>query len=128
MFERNGVEVINRDAMADEELPKADAITMFHVVEHLPNSPKALFGRCMTALPSGGAFVIAVPNAKPSQADRRSARQVKWSTMVDWDEQPKFRAHVREADVSDLRYIAADLGLASVEVRGRNFLRHAQQE
>jgi cyclopropane fatty-acyl-phospholipid synthase-like methyltransferase len=123
LFERYGVEVVNRDMMRDEPLPKADAIGMFHVMEHLHNSPKNLFSRCLDALPSGGVFVISGPNSQNLR--KRIAApvgKVKWSSMVDWYEKPVFRGHVREPDVSDLRYIANDLGLSDIELLGRNFV------
>ena len=41
--------------------------------------------------------------------------------MQDWYEVERFRSHVREPDVDDLRYIAADLGLESARVIGRNW-------
>ncbi len=42
--------------------------------------------------------------------------------MKDWYETDRFRGHVREPDVGDLQYIAADLELASPEIMGRNWL------
>jgi hypothetical protein len=41
--------------------------------------------------------------------------------MRDWYEVEQFRSHVREPDVTDLRYIAADLGLKNARVIGRNW-------
>ena len=42
--------------------------------------------------------------------------------MHDWYETEVFRGHVREADVSDLLYIAKDMRLAEVRIVGRNWL------
>ena len=46
----------------------------------------------------------------------------KWSRMEDWYEEDRFRGHVREPDVADLRYIGADLDLKNIEILGRNWL------
>jgi hypothetical protein len=46
----------------------------------------------------------------------------KWSEMQDWYETVKFRGHVREPDVSDLMYIARDMGLVDIAIHGRNWL------
>jgi hypothetical protein len=45
----------------------------------------------------------------------------KWTPMWAWYEVERFRSHVREPDVDDLRYIAADLGLCNVKIIGRNW-------
>jgi hypothetical protein len=42
--------------------------------------------------------------------------------MEEWYEEEVFRGHVREPDVSDLYYIARDMGLQSIQVVGRNWL------
>jgi hypothetical protein len=45
-----------------------------------------------------------------------------WSPMEEWYEQSEFHGHVREPDVSDLRYIASDMGLREIQIIGRNWL------
>jgi len=45
-----------------------------------------------------------------------------WSAIRDWYEPDMFRAHVREPNVSDLRYICNDLQMNIVEIHGRNWL------
>ena len=45
-----------------------------------------------------------------------------WSLMQDWYEEKTFRGHVREPDVTDLRYIARDMALEGVRIVGRNWL------
>jgi hypothetical protein len=45
----------------------------------------------------------------------------KWSAMQDWYDAPRFRGHVREPDVEDLRYIARDMELTQVRILGRNW-------
>ncbi len=42
--------------------------------------------------------------------------------MGDWYEAERFRGHVREPDVGDLRHIAEDMGLRDVRILGRNWL------
>jgi hypothetical protein len=46
----------------------------------------------------------------------------KWSTFSEWYDPDRFRGHVREPDVEDLRTIARDMGLIDVEIHGRNWL------
>ena len=92
-------------------------------MEHWHHSPKALFGHLMRALRPGGLFFLGVPNC----VNLRKRITVplgrgKWSTMADWYEPPRFRGHVREPDIDDLRYIARDLGLREVRIIGRNWL------
>jgi hypothetical protein len=45
----------------------------------------------------------------------------KWSSMADWYEDPIFRGHVREPDVDDLFYIAREVGLVDVYIKGRHW-------
>jgi hypothetical protein len=42
--------------------------------------------------------------------------------MTEWYEEARFRGHVREPDVADLRYIARDMQLKDIEIHGRNWL------
>lgn len=123
LFTRYGVETVDRDVLAEEPFPAADAITTFHTVEHLHNSPRAMLHRVLTALHPGGVFVLGVPNATNLRKRIMAPLgKVKWSTMTDWYDTPVFRGHVREPDVPDLRYIASDMGLEQVSIHGRNFL------
>lgn len=121
-----GVEVRRRDILAeplDLEPASLDAITCFHVLEHLPASPRPLFHQMRDALRPGGAFVLAGPNAVNLR--KRVAvplGRAGWSPIEEWYGSARFRGHVREPRAQDLRYIASDLGLRDVEVRGANFL------
>jgi SAM-dependent methyltransferase len=124
-----GVHVKRRDIIADGldlEPASFDAMTLFHVLEHLPFSPKQLLHEMAAALRSGGAFVVAGPNAvnlrKRISVPLGTAH---WSPMEDWYESDRFRGHVREPTVGDLVYIAEDLGLEQVSITGRNFLGYA---
>jgi len=99
-----------------------DAVTIFDSLEHWHRSPKRLFASVLDALTPGGLFIIGTANA----VNLRKRITVplgsgKWSQMAHWYETETFRGHVREPDVDDLRYIARDMGLCDVEIRGRNW-------
>lgn len=121
-----GVQVKRRDIIAnglDLEPSSFDAIAIFHVLEHLPLSPKPLFHEMVHALRPDGVFALAGPNA----VNLRKRISVplgtaSWSPMADWYESERFRGHVREPTVRDLRYIAQDLNLNQALISGRNFL------
>jgi SAM-dependent methyltransferase len=126
LMDRHGVDVRRRDIIADGldlEPASLDGITCFHVLEHLPFSPKPLFREMAAALRDGGAFLLAGPNA----VNLRKRLSVPfghgaWSAMDDWYETERFRGHVREPSVADFGYIARDLELERVEITGMNFL------
>lgn len=120
-----GVEVLNRDVIAlglGWPENSVDLITSFDSMEHWHASPKALFAEVMTVLRPGGWFLLGVPNAHNLRKRIETPLgRAKWSQMADWYEKPVFRGHVREPDVADLRYIAADMGLTDVTIMGRNW-------
>jgi SAM-dependent methyltransferase len=120
-----GVRVVKQDILK-EPLPfianSIDAFTCFDVLEHLHASPKALLHNMKLCLKPGGTLLLGLPNC----VNLRKRITVplgfgKWSAMREWYESPVFRSHVREPDVSDLRYIARDLGLQNVRIKGANF-------
>jgi len=123
---RHGVEVVSCDVVESGLLDiagKFDIITSFDSMEHWHHSPKKLFHEVVEKLNPGGVFVLSVPNC----VNMRKRITVplgsgKWSGMQDWYEADKFRGHVREPDVSDLRYIARDMGLVDIKIYGRNWL------
>lgn len=131
LFEAEGVEVIDRDLIADGLTFPAgslDAVTSFHSMEHWHNSPKALFASMSSALTQGGLFVLAGPNCVNLR--KRITTPLghgKWSQMADWYETTPFRGHVREPDVRDLLYIVDDMRLVEPEILGRNFLGYRSQ-
>ncbi|WP_295455997.1 class I SAM-dependent methyltransferase [uncultured Thiodictyon sp.] len=121
-----GVDVVSRDVIRSglKDLEgRFDIITSFDSMEHWHHSPKQLFCEVVEKLKPGGIFCLGVPNC----VNLRKRLTVplgfgKWSSMQDWYETKVFRGHVREADVSDLRYIVRDMGLAEVRLVGRNWL------
>jgi SAM-dependent methyltransferase len=124
IWERYGVELDYRDVLTDgfSDIGNVDAITAFHLIEHLHNSPKHALHEAVSRLKAGGVLVIAVPNA--ANLRKRITVPLKGSapTPFDhWYQDPVYRGHVREPVVADLKAIAADLGLRA-EILGRNFL------
>jgi len=128
LYASHGVEVVSRDVVANQlDFPprSLDVITIFDSLEHWHNSPKRLLACIPPALKAGGLFILATPNC----VNLRKRITVplgrgKWTAMQDWYEQETFRGHVREPDVDDLRYIAADMGLKNYDIIGRNWAGH----
>jgi SAM-dependent methyltransferase len=121
-----GVEVVSRDVVEKGilDIPGSfDVVTTFDSMEHWHQSPKRLFHEVVQKLNAGGAFVLGVPNC----VNMRKRLTVpfgigKWSGMQEWYEADRFRGHVREPDIGDLKYIARDMGLRDVRLFGRNWL------
>jgi len=126
LHKRFGVEIISRDVIqiGISDIPgKFNIITTFDSMEHWHNSPKKLFHEVVEKLKPGGVFVLGVPNC----VNIRKRISVplgkgRWSRMEEWYEADKFRGHVREPEISDLRYIASDMGLTEIKIYGRNWL------
>ncbi len=121
-----GVDIVERNIVEDSvDFPpdRLDMAVSFHSIEHWHRSPKRLFADVRQALRPGGLFILAGPN-NVNLRKRLTALvgRAKWSAMADWYEAELFRGHVREPDVGDLHYIAADMGLEGVEIIGRNWL------
>ena len=124
LLDEYGVEVRRENFLESElDLGRLDAATAFHVLEHMPASPKPLLHKMRNALRPGGVLVLAGPN-NVNLRKRITVPLGKgaWSSMADWYEADLFRGHVREPNVSDLFYMASDLELQDVRVYGRNFL------
>jgi SAM-dependent methyltransferase len=121
-----GVEVVERDVIADglELAPQSfDAITSFDSLEHWHHSPRRLLRGVVAALRPGGWLVLGAPNRVNLR--KRLTTPLghnTWSPFDEWYLPDRFRGHVREPDVRDLRRIAGDLALRDVEVIGRNWL------
>jgi SAM-dependent methyltransferase len=126
LHRRLGVEIIERDVIKNgiHDIDGTfDVITTFHSMEHWHNSPKALFHQIVHKLNPLGVFVLGVPNC----VNMRKRITVpfgigKWSSIQQWYEAELFVGHVREPDVSDLIYIAKDIGLTNIKIHGRNWL------
>jgi 2-polyprenyl-3-methyl-5-hydroxy-6-metoxy-1,4-benzoquinol methylase len=121
---KHGVKVISIDASKGLPLDQSyEVMTCFASIEHYHNSPKRMLHSMMDHLVPGGLFVLSVPNAvdllKRIQTPLGRAR---WSPMEEWYEAQEFRGHVREPVVSDLRYLARDLGIADAQILGRNWI------
>lgn len=122
----HGINIVNEDLVKEtpHTLPSADVYTSFDSMEHWHHSPKNLFATISSNLKvTKGGFVLGVPNC----VNMRKRITVpfgygKWSQMVHWYEVEQFRGHVREPDVSDLKYIARDIGFDSFEIVGRNWV------
>lgn len=121
-----GIDVVQRDVIEEglELAPGAwDAITSFDSLEHWHHSPRRLLHGLVAALRPGGALVIGAPNRVNLRKRITTPLGVNtWSPWEEWYEAERFRGHVREPDVRDLRRLAGDLGLLDVEVLGRNWL------
>ncbi|MBW4623007.1 MAG: class I SAM-dependent methyltransferase [Cyanosarcina radialis HA8281-LM2] len=121
-----GVEVIRRNVIENgiDDIPGTfDVITTFDSMEHWHHSPKRLFHEVVKKLKPGGVFVLGVPNCVNIRKRITVPFGIgQWSLMQDWYEPDKFRGHVREPDVGDLIYIAADMGLTNTKIYGRNWL------
>jgi SAM-dependent methyltransferase len=126
MPEMIGFERISRDVVKeglDFKSESVDVFTSFDSIEHWHHSPKAVFKEIMRALRPGGLFLIGVPNAVNLRKRLSVPLGVSnWSSIEDWYETPIFRGHIREPVVSDLSYIARDMGLVNVEIIGRNWM------
>lgn len=125
-LERGGVEIHDRDVVASGlglQPESVDAVSAFHVLEHLHGSPRGWFQEAVAALRPGGTFVLAGPNAVNLRKRLTvPLGKTNWSTLAEWYYEPVFRGHVREPVVADFAEIAGDLGLERVRVVGRNFL------
>lgn len=127
VWDEHKVELVRRDVLTEGmgDIEHVDAITAFHIVEHLHNSPKAFLHDAVDRLKPGGVLIIAVPNG----ANLRKRITVPLlgtapTPFEHWYEEPVYRGHVREPVVPDLKAIAADLDLTP-KIIGRNFLGRA---
>lgn len=121
-----GVEIERRDVIEDGvELEPAtfDAVTSFDSIEHWHHSPRRLLHGLVAALRPGGTLVLGAPN-RVNLRKRLTTPfgHNEWSPFQEWYGPDRFRGHVREPSVGDLRMIARDLGLERTEIVGRNWL------
>jgi SAM-dependent methyltransferase len=119
-----GVRVISADASKGIPIDeKFDVMTCFASIEHHHNSPKRMLRSMVDHLVPGGLFVLSAPNAVDiMKRIQTSLGRAKWSAIEEWYDRQEFRGHVREPIVSDLAYIARDLGIADFRILGRNWI------
>lgn len=121
-----GVEVMRRDVIEEGvelEPGTFDAVTSFDSIEHWHHSPRRLLHRLVAALRPGGTLVLGAPNRVNLRKRLTTPLgRNEWSPFEEWYRPERFRGHVREPSVGDLRLIADDLGLEQVEIVGRNWL------
>ena len=126
--EAYGITALQSDVLEDTwTFPDAslDAVTSFDSMEHWHSSPKKLFQSIVTSLKPGGWMILGVPNAANLKKRIEALFGfTEWSAMEDWYESPRFRGHVREPTVRDLRYIGRSLGLRDIQILGFNWLGH----
>jgi SAM-dependent methyltransferase len=126
LHRERGVEVVRRDVIEDGvtlEAETFDAITTFDSIEHWHHSPRRLLHHLEAALRPGGTLVVGAPNRVNLRKRLTTVFGVNdWSPFEEWYIPNRFRGHVREPTVGELRGIASDLGLDHVEVLGRNWL------
>lgn len=119
-----GVEVSRRDVLHDGiGLPDpVDAITFFETIEHWHNSPRRALHEAVESLTPGGVIIISLPNCVGlSKRVLTPLGRARWSSFEDWYFEQRFRSHVREAALPDMRAIAQDLKLSSYRLFGRNW-------
>jgi 2-polyprenyl-3-methyl-5-hydroxy-6-metoxy-1,4-benzoquinol methylase len=97
-----------------DELGRFDLVTMYHVLEHIPNPLAAMEG-IKRLLAPGGLLVLEVPNARGLQARFKGPR---WQYFE--------RHHVNYFGPRHLRSLAAKLGLQVVAASGFYHLSHPQ--
>ncbi len=120
------VEIFARDVVKsgiNDISGEFDVITSFDSMEHWHNSPKKLFREVYKKLRPGGKFILGVPNCVNIR--KRLTMPFgffRWSPIETWYDEEIFRGHVREPDVSDLHYIADDMGLIDCQIVGANWL------
>ncbi len=98
------------------------AAVCIDVLEHLHHSPRPLFSRVVAALVPGGRLVLGAPNAVNLRKRLAVPLGVSgWSRLPDWWQPDRFRGHVREPTLPELRWMVRALGLSVDAVYGRSF-------
>jgi SAM-dependent methyltransferase len=124
LHRRAGVEVIQRDVPNDGiGLPgSVDAITFFETIEHWHNSPRRALHEAVESLTPGGVIIVSLPNCVDlTKRILTPLGRARWSSFEDWYHEERFRSHVREAALPDMKAIAKDLKLSRYRLFGRNW-------
>jgi len=127
LMKKNKVKSIKKDLSDVNNLnidfKNTSVICTFNFIEHLHNSPKRLFKKCLKEIKYNAPICIGTPNSN-NLRKRFSAifGNYSWSNFEEyWDDYP-FRGHVREPSVSDLNEIVQRLGYTKYQNYGRNWL------
>jgi SAM-dependent methyltransferase len=99
-----------------------DAVTSYHCLEHLHQSPKAVLESALRVLKPGGRLLVEVPNAvNLLKRFKVLAGRTNYGSYEDFYDAANFTGHVREYAVCDLHALARRLGLSSYAIYGRNW-------
>jgi len=124
LHRRAGVEVIRRDVPNDGiGLPgPVDAVTFFETIEHWHSSPRRALHEAVESLTPGGIIIVSLPNCVDlTKRILTPFGRARWSAFEEWYHEERFRSHVREAALPDMKAIAKDLKLSSYRLFGRNW-------
>jgi SAM-dependent methyltransferase len=99
-----------------------DAVTSYHCLEHLHQSPKAVLESALQVLKPGGRLLLEVPNAvNLLKRLKVLAGHTNYGSYEHFYDAVNFTGHVREYAVFDLHTLARRLGLSSYTVYGKNW-------
>ena len=99
-----------------------DAVVSYHCLEHLHQSPREVLESALAVLKPNGLLLVEVPNAiNLLKRLKVLVGKTNYSDYGDYYESTNFTGHVREYSVSDLKRLAAYLGLAEFEIYGKNW-------
>ena len=122
-----GIEFINtdickidlRDSYASGSI---DAITSYHCLEHLHQSPKSVMESAIDVLKPGGKILLEVPNAvNLLKRIKVLFGKTNYGSYHEYYESNNFTGHIREYSVKDLEILADKLGLSPYEIYGKNW-------
>lgn len=126
-LERVGVTFIECDVCSCDlrsrfTLDSVDAITSYHCLEHLHQSPKKVLESALAVLKVGGSLLIEVPNAvNLLKRFKVLMGKTNYAPYGDYYDSINFTGHIREYSVSDLSELAANLELKKFNVYGKNW-------
>ena len=99
-----------------------DVVASHHALEHLHHSPRRLLESALSALRPDGRLVIEVPNAVNLRKRLRVLLGASnYLPYASYFERVRYRDHVREYTVGDLRDLARRLALPRPRIHGRNW-------
>jgi SAM-dependent methyltransferase len=122
-----GVAFVNHDvcslSLSDYfEMNSIDAVTSYHCLEHLHQSPKTVLESALMVLKPGGSLLIEVPNAlNLLKRVKVLLGETNYGRYSDYYCSENFTGHVREYSVADLGELANNLGMRQYRIYGRNW-------